>query len=251
MPLKPREIELDISLNCQFSRWRIAQPAEPEDFVLEVHAEIRGALDLTEDLPNSTPRDILLGKLIFYVIEVGRAVSQGHGFEFAFDAHQETMEAGFAIFDLANEEFQPCVEGMFPDADPAGNVLLLHRLTIHPLARGKRLGLAVLHRTIEDWSQGCSLVVMKPFPLQFEAEADRQPSWTDLKLKTFSQSERVAFGRLRNYYKRLGFRKVGRSEYFVLCANNVRPNVESLHVDNSISLPVASVNLLSSAPFSS
>ena len=38
---------------------------------------------------------------------------------------------------------------------------------------------------------------MKPFPLQFEAEADRQPNWTDLKLETFSKSEKVAFGRLR------------------------------------------------------
>jgi len=244
MLLNRKQIELDITLQCHVGRCRIAQPEEPEDFVLTVDGEIWGQPDPTVELPNNVDHDVLLGKLIFYVIQVGSALGHNQELDFAFDAHQETAEAGFAIFDLANGEFQPLVQEMFPDACPTGDILLLHRLTIHPLARGKRLGLAVLHRIIEDWAKGCSLVVMKPFPLQFEADAESKANWTNLKLETFSPSESVAFGRLRNYYQHLGFKRIGQTEYFALSPDTVRPSAKRLGISNSISVPLANLDSL-------
>ena len=246
MPLKRKEIELDISLHCQVSRSRIAHPDEPEDFVLSVDSEIWGTPDPTVELSDNVDRDVLLGKLMFYLVQVGSALGYNRELDFAFDAHQETTEAGFAIFDMANEEFQPLVQEMFPHASPTGDILLLHRLTIHPLARGKRLGLAVLHRVIEDWSKGCSLVVMKPFPLQFEADADRKADWTDLKLGTFSPSQGMAFERLRKYYQHLGFKRIGQTDYFALCPDNIRPSTKRLRISNSISVPLANLDSLPS-----
>jgi GNAT superfamily N-acetyltransferase len=247
MSLKRKQIELDITLCSQVGRGRIAHPVEPEDFVLTVESEILGTPDPTAELPEIAQHDVLLGKLIIHVIQAGRALQQNQGIYFPFDAHEATSEAGFAIFDMAKEEFHPLVEEMFPDACPTGDILLLHRLTIHPLARGKRLGLAVLHRIIEDWSKGCSLVVMKPFPLQFEAEPDKKANWTDLKLETFSPSESVAFGRLRNYYQHLGFKRIGQTKYFALSPDNVRPSAGKLRISNSISVPLANLDSFPSA----
>jgi hypothetical protein len=83
-----------------------------------------------------------------------------------FDTHQGTADIGFPLFNASFDDFCPWIKRRFDDAFPWEDVLILDRLTLVPEVRGQQLGLAVLHQAIEDWSGGCSLVAMKPFPLQ-------------------------------------------------------------------------------------
>ena len=117
-------------------------------------------------------------------------------------------------------------------------MLLLHHLTIRPFARGQRLGLAVLERTIRDWSSGCALVVMKPFPLQFEAGAKRdKKAWREHDYGSFSQTKVKATPRLRAYYARLGFEWIGRSMFYGIYPDGVRPEVKELALPDTVQVP--------------
>ena len=147
------------------------------------------------------------------------------------------MELAEVVYDDDFTAFSLAVRRKFADADPWGDILLLHRLTLDPLVRGQRLGLAVMHQAVRDWSSGCSLVLMKPFPLQFEADAKNSPTWHQLELDRFPSQQRLAFGKLVKYYRPLGFERLGRSEFFALCTYNRMVSREALRLPESFTMP--------------
>jgi GNAT superfamily N-acetyltransferase len=226
------EISVGLEYNCHSE---IADEySDPDDFILNFKAEIQGS-SLDDDKLGIT---VTLGQLDFYLIRVGEAINAQVNLAGVFDCYQETMDAGCAVFDSSFSEFQPAVQKLFPDAFPHEDILLLHRLTIHPLARGQRLGLAVLHRAIRDWSSGCSLVVMKPYPLQFECEAKEKPSWNELQLGNFPAVKATAFKQLSKYYERLGFQRLGRSEFSALATYQPAPSAKDLNLPDTFKIPV-------------
>jgi GNAT superfamily N-acetyltransferase len=229
---KPSGVEVFLRL-AYSTHSRIAiEYTEPSDFILKAKAEI--VADADDDDPPATAK---IGTLEFYLIRLGEALNQGVGYFDIFDSYQETMDLAEAVFDGSFSEFKPVVARRFPDASTSDDILLLHRLQIHPLTRGQRIGLAVLDRAMLDWSSGCSLVVIKPFPLQFEAGALERRSWTELKLGDFPSAEKEAFKRLSAYYEQLGFERLGRTEFFALSTAVVRPSVRGLGITDSFTIP--------------
>jgi len=208
----------------------------PESFILKMKAAISGTPLADEELP---AQDISLGCLEFYLIRVGEAMNEGARMADVFDSYQETMDAACAIFDGSLEEFRPAVQKKFADAVPFDDILLLHRLTIHPLARGQRLGLSVLKQAIHDWSSGCSLVVMKPFPLQFEGGAKNRPSWNELRFGDFLSDKATAHKRLTKYYERLGFQQLGRSQFYAICPRSWTPRAFDQQLRRNFTFPPA------------
>lgn len=63
--------------------------------------------------------------------------------------------------------------GLLFDVVPLGFVLL-NRLYIKPAYRGKEYGLVALQMMIQRFRMGAGLVVMKPFPLQFEGRINER-----------------------------------------------------------------------------
>lgn len=181
--------------------------------------------------------EMALGELRFYLIRVGEAVNDGARLYDVFDTMQETLDAGTAIFDSSFSEFCPWLAKKHPDVSPCGDILLLHRLEIVPLARGQRLGIAVLHRVIKDWSSGCSFAVMKPYPLQFDASAKKNEMWDRLELEAFPQNRTAAFKKLREYYGQLGFERIGRSEFFARALDRRQPSAADLNLRDSFAFP--------------
>ena len=116
--------------------------------------------------------------------------------------------------------------------------MLIHRIGISPLIRGQQLGLSVLAKVIEDFSAGCSLVVTKPFPLQFERDIEASTEWNDLALASFSKNEKESSKKLRNYYAKLGFKRLGRSDYFAALPEGVFSAVKKLNLQDCFSMPV-------------
>jgi hypothetical protein len=238
MPLQSTEVELNVSLCCQADRSLMDDFSGPEDFVLDVTGNILASPDHFEGLPEVSEKEILLGKVKFYVIQIGKALNNREGLAYICDAYQQTLDAGSAVLDFATGDFRPHVEKMFPDSISVDDLLLLDRLTIYPIGRGQSLGLAVLHQVIEDWARGCSLVVIKPYPLQFVASDKRSDDWNQLALDAFPSEKKTAFGALRNYYQRLGFRRVGRSDFYARSTAEPLPSIKDCGFSGSIRVPL-------------
>jgi GNAT superfamily N-acetyltransferase len=180
---------------------------------------------------------VILGELGLYLIRVGNAVNDGISLRDVFDVRQETMDAGNAVYDARFRDYNAAIQKIFEDAYCSEDILLLHRLEIHPFARGQKLGLAVLIKAIEDWSSGCSLVLMKPFPLQFEVNARNSKNWESLALGDFPQKEKQAFQQLRSYYSQLGFEKIGKTEFYALCTHLKWTALDELELPEEFLVP--------------
>ncbi len=229
------EVEVSVSLNYRTDSSIGENTFDSRNYILSMVAQISGVADWG---PNAPPdSEIVLGELHFYLIRVGNAVNDGARIFDVFDTFQETHDAGCAIYRPSFREFLPAVQRRYDSAYPSNDIMLLHYLTIEPFARGQRLGLAVLERAIRDWSSGCALVLMKPFPLQFEAAENKKERNKRLGLDGFSNSEGVAFRKLRSYYEQLGFERLSRSRYYALCPDEVHPTAKSLGLTNCVNVP--------------
>jgi len=206
-------------------------PGGDYEFILEIHGQIQGS-----DPENDGP-EVNLGTMDLYLVRVGMAINEGARLYDVFDTYQETMDLAEVVYDDDFTGFSAAVHRRFEDADPSGDILLLHRLTLDPLVRGQRLGLAAMHQAVRDWSSGCSLVVMKPFPLQFEANAKGSPTWHELRLDRFPSRKKAAFVKLVDYYRPLGFKRLGRSEFFGYCTYNRMVSWEALGLPESYTIP--------------
>lgn len=236
MKTAPASDMVDVSVSLNYSTSTSVRPRDIEldDYVIQVSAEIVGT-HWPDD--NGPSKEVILGELSLYLIRVGNAVNHGIRLHDVFDVTQETMDAGNAIFDSRFRDYNSTVQKLFADPCSSDDVLLLHRLEIKPFARGQKLGLAVLIRAIEDWSSGCSLVLMKPFPLQFEAEARKSDDWEPLALEGFPQNEKQAFKQLRGYYEQLGFKKIGRSDFYALCLHSKWTALDELELPDEFLVP--------------
>jgi len=187
---------------------------------------------------------VSLGKVDIFLFKVSNALSQGvNFFELLdlFDVKQDFLNTGSAIFDFHKKDFLPSVSKAFPKAyppiNPDGDIMLIHRIGISPLVRGQRLGLSVLARLIMDYSVGCSLVVTKPYPLQFERGIKESSEWNDLSLASFSNGEQESSKKLSKYYGKLGFKKLGRSDYFATLPQTVFSEGRKLKLPSEFSIP--------------
>jgi hypothetical protein len=184
---------------------------------------------------------VFLGKVDVFIIKVSNALSQGDDLFDLFDVKQEIWNAGSAIFDFGRNDFLPSVSKLFtrawPPMNPDGDIMLIHRIGISPLVRGQSLGLSVLGRVIMDYSAGCSLVVTKPYPLQFEQNIEGSPDWNDLSLSSFSKNEKESSKKLIKYYSKLGFKRLGTSDHFATLPKTVFSAVRKLKLQSYFTLP--------------
>ena len=188
----------------------------------------------------SSDVQVSLGKVDVFLIKVSNALSKGENLFDLFDLKQELLDAGSAIFDFCSNDFLPSVTKAFPSEwliYPDGDIMLIHRIGISPLLRGQQLGLSVLAKVIEDFSAGCSLVVTKPFPLQFEMGIEASSEWHNLALASFSKNKKESSKKLSKYYSKLGFKKLGRSDHFAALPETIFSAVKKLNLQDCFSMP--------------
>jgi GNAT superfamily N-acetyltransferase len=94
------------------------------------------------------------------------------------------------------------------------NLLILDRLEIFPNFRGRGYGLEALQCLIQRFRMGVGLIVMKPFPLQFE---DPEPEELASRgLDGFVGSAAFCTRKLKRYYAQLGFKRIPRTPFMAL-----------------------------------
>jgi hypothetical protein len=143
----------------------------------------------------------VIGTATVYVIDADSAEAAGESMYFVCDDFdQNTYNCGDAVYDMAGRanEFRPAVRRTF-NIEPwdSLNVLLLSQVEIEIPYRGRGIGLTVLSRMIKRWGEGCTLGVMKPYPLQYcGKDAEDTPEFKN------------AYRKLVRYYALLGFTKI-------------------------------------------
>lgn len=177
--------------------------------MITIHSDLR---IIKEELPD--------GKIIYQ--KIGTALS------YYFDV-ANTINSEESIFDLFD------IEGSFPEyyhllykngffkdkiSKQMGdivdnNLFIIQKIEINPKFRGKNYGLAAAIRIIQQFAHGVGLVVLKPFPLQFENGKHNIMSKKQ-KYKSFSIEEKIAFSKIRMYWERIGFQRIGNSEIWGL-----------------------------------
>jgi hypothetical protein len=182
-------------------------------------------------------RSELIGSFSLRFLDLGRALNERVSYFDVFDTYQSTMDIFEALYDLESGELRREVAKLAFGQDCQFNegLLVLDRLEILPKHRGHLAGLRVMKALIHQFRAGSGLVVLKPFPLQFEADEGPTVGVTsaslpraDLHLNDFTRSERVARSKLKKYYGRLGFVPVPRTDYMVLDPTCPLANIDAM-----------------------
>jgi len=157
--------------------------------------------------------EIIVGKVRAERVDVGEAMNRRWSLMDAFDHSGETEEFYDPLFDPGTYDFR---EGL--GLESFGDVLIVHSIEIVPEYRGLNLGLLVMLQTIKTLSGGCAVVAIKPYPLQFSGNVnkDNEPE--------FDKGQK----KLRAYWQKFGFQRIGKTEYYYCDPTHRLPRAEKL-----------------------
>jgi hypothetical protein len=139
---------------------------------------------------------------------------------------REMAEYHAAFFEPDDWEYKKAVRRQFPNILSL-DLLILERAEIEPGFRKRGLGLLAVSRTVDLFGVNCGLVAMKPFPLQFRNYLNS--GWCPFDgLQDPAAAFRIARRRLRQYWSRVGFKRVNGTEYYALCPVTDRPSLKKV-----------------------
>jgi hypothetical protein len=199
-----------VYLLLKYSHETLVDDREPGRFVKKIKGSIVNQVD--------DVKTVKIGQFSVIVIDVESAVNERESTFEIFDYSSRTID--YYDFYTPDMDFKPKVLAALPAGERwAPNMLVLERLEILPKYRGQGAGLRVLRWLHFHFGMGCGIVVMKPYPLQFEGGQPHEnvddPMFKRLRLGTFTTDFEPARKKLRDYYGRLGFKLVKGTEYMV------------------------------------
>lgn len=168
-----------------------------EDFVYEFTGEvIRNVCNDRGD-----HKEAVIGKVRGERVDLGEALNLNASIEEIFDVSSELYEVYAALFNPQTDELLDSLK-----LESFGDVLVVHSVEIVPEYRGLNLGLLAMLQTIKTFGGGCAIAAIKPFPLQFSSKV------TPDNEAEFVQGQ----NKLREHWKRLGFRRAGKTDFYYL-----------------------------------
>jgi GNAT superfamily N-acetyltransferase len=167
--------------------------SEDEGLILTIVGKI---MDVDENNNQKT-----IGKVIAYRLDAERAERSRIDIWEAADAYMGELEELAAHIYEGNY----VKEKFCSSPNRCANVLYISLLELRPRFRGRGFGLASIVRLIEMMAGRSELIVLKPFPLQYQGKAERDSRAFDSDLK-----------KLTKYYRRLGFRQLAGTPYLAL-----------------------------------
>lgn len=200
---------------------------EPSRFI----HQLDGRIELYVD--HDTKR-LAIGNFSALVVDVESAINERvHPFD-VFDSHSTTAPYYRPLFlerSWSGADFRTSVLKAVYGEDELWrpNLLILDRVTVFPEHRGNGAGLLAIRGLIERFRMGVGLIVMTPFPLQFEAEPHSQEDLDErsrLGLDKFGIGYDKAMAKLRGYYATLGFRTIPRTRLMGLAADRKLPPLD-------------------------
>lgn len=171
-----------------------------------------------------------VGKIEAFYLDLVGAWSDGYPTEAVFDLDQETYDHFSRLFDPVTEEVQKDVLDSFGPDILGDNWLVLNRLEILPRFRGKKLGLAAMHRTIQQYAKNCAFVALEVAPLQLgerTTNSEKQRA-AEMQFHLFTQDKAIAAQRLKDHYSIVGFKEVPNSNIMLLNPTYQQPTLKEI-----------------------
>jgi hypothetical protein len=198
----------------------IIRNREPEEFVDEYEGDILYYADCVD------PR--VAGKFQCYRVRVDDAKEAGEIPSEVFDAHSfGLVEYYDDLYASAHGDFNGEVERKFEIF--GGNLLILDMIEILPEHRGKGLGLAAAWKMLEVLGPGCELAVCRPLPIRYSEDIREESEFAaGMKSEGFGKNEKIATSKLRAYWSRLGFERIGRTSTFARSPHKSLPDLKTL-----------------------
>lgn len=193
---------------------------EPDRFISEYVAVIRR----TRDRDGMTFR---VGIARAYRIHADLAEQAGESLFDVCDCHSQQMHDLYAaLFDAEADDLKEEVRARFDVF--GGDILVLDHVLLSPRWRGLKLGLMAARKLIDLLGGGCGLAVSWAYPLNPDAAEFGKvpPGW--IPRHAGEDEEREARRNLRRYFRRMGFRRVGRTRYDALSLSQVTPTLEDI-----------------------
>jgi hypothetical protein len=188
---------------------------EPDDFVSEFTGVIR-----CEDDTGTVRR---VGKLHACRIEATLAARHGEPLFDVCDAHSQQLHEIHSLFyEPGGYGFKEFIIDRF---DAVGwDCLVLDYIVLHPRWRGLRLGLLAARKAVDLLGGGCGLTVAEVLPLEPDAQdvVGVPASW----LPRHDAEEGAK--KLRRDCRRLGFERIGRTDYYGLPMARKTPTLADL-----------------------
>jgi GNAT superfamily N-acetyltransferase len=179
--------------------FRVERPlfADSEEHVVPIHGRI---LELEDEQE--------VGDFSAYVYDVRRADHDGANLLNEADAlNADALEYYDAVFDHSGMIRGSVARLTGQDDVFPHNLLALHTVTVLPAHRGKGLGHACAQRIIDAYGMGCSIAVLRPKPLREDEDGPND--------EQLPEPSPTGLAKLRNYWGKMGFKRIGRSEFYV------------------------------------
>lgn len=193
---------------------------EPSEFV----STYSGVIVCTDD---ETGRETKVGRVSALRVHAALAHNAGESLFDVCDAHSHELHLLHTLlYEPDRYHFRDALMSRFDAAEP--DLLLLDYVVLAPRWRKLRLGLLAVRKVVDVLGGGCGLAVSLIAPLRPDAaELVRvPPSW--LPLHDGKQERAAATVRLRRYYRRMGFERLGRTPYYALALNQVQATAAEL-----------------------
>lgn len=210
-------------------------PIEGERYVQNIFVDIVK----TDDSGNDAQ---IIGKASIKIMLLSQALDDNFDIFQIFDSDSYTMHIGSTIYDFDNGDIKEDLrKKLFGDdfmINP--NICIFERLTILPEYRGLGIAAKFIKDNFFFFSTACGLIVMQPFPLQFEAEGTLAKCSDFERRMGYDQMEKdenKARKSLINFYKKVGFISVkGYDDLMFLLPGFKNKKLDTIDLNESIAL---------------
>ena len=188
---------------------------EPDRFI----SAYTGVISHIDDETGEATR---VGRVRAYRIEANLALLAGEPLYDVCDCHsQEMHEVYSAVYEPNGYVIRADLAERYHAFTP--DVLVLDYVVLAPEWRGLKLGLMAVRTTVERLGGGCDLAVCFIAPLRRAAHRElRVPA------RWLPATRKGAAGKLRRYYRRMGFRRIPGTRYHALPLALDIPSAEDL-----------------------
>jgi hypothetical protein len=193
---------------------------EPTQFVCEYDGVVTCTDDQTGDVTK-------VGRVHAIRVHAGLAENAGEPLFDVCDAHSGELHHLHALlYEPDGYGFRGAIARQFDAVET--DLLVLDFVVLAPRWRRLKLGLLAVRKLVDLVGGGCGLAVSLIAPLRRSAAKVLRvpPSW--LPKHTSKEERRAATDKLRRYFRRVGFRRLGRSPNYALSMSQVTPTAEGL-----------------------
>jgi hypothetical protein len=202
------------------TRGSLHPDGEPSEFVSGYH----GVITCTDD---ETGERTKVGRVCALRVHAGLAADAGESLFDVCDSHSGDLHfLHTLLYEPDGYGFKDALARRFDTFE--SDLLVLDYVVLAPRWRGLRLGLLAVRRLVDLVGGGCGLAVSLVAPLRHDSAKLLRvpPSW--LPRHTTKEQRREAMVKLRRYYRRMGFRRLGQTPYYALSINQVNPSAAEL-----------------------